>query len=193
MIQLSRFSLRPFTLEDVGPYYNSATHTSIRRNMTDKWPGFSGPLGAEAKVKEFMDTWPPTHLVASRKGEFIGMICLEEPITGYAESVGYAIPSMHGVGHGVDALPAMAAYGFDVLGHERIYSLNLLHNSVMKKILERAGYKHCGIVARGKKDGRPCNQDLYIVSRETLKLPKKCVIDYQYLIDLAPAKKHEEA
>lgn len=159
----------------------------------DKWPGFDSIEECEKVVKGFISEWPPRRLVADKRGKFVGMIGMDEPIPGFAESLGYVVASNQNTGIGVEVVPAMAAYAFEVLGFKKVYSCNLTHNDTMKRILTRAGYLYAGQVERGIKDGKPCIQDVFIVIAQTLVLPSPCVIDYSVLVDRAPTSFQKES
>lgn len=162
---------RAFTIDDAD-WLMEAHDPSVAINMMDRWPGYETTRECIDWIERINLCQPLQHFVIEVKGEPGGWIGVEENVDGWMESIGFARPRYQSMGWGLTALWMMAAYTFDVLGREKLYSRHLLHNTVMNRICERLGYTYAGRVERGGiGSGVHVPVDLFIVTPQTLVRP----------------------
>lgn len=75
--------------------------------------------------------------------------------------------SAWGKGLGTDASRVRARYAFEVLGLERIFSSHLAGNDRSMRMLQRCGYRECGVLPkRYWKRGEFRDEHMYVLERE---------------------------
>jgi [ribosomal protein S5]-alanine N-acetyltransferase len=174
-LEADRLILRSLTLDDAPMVEKYASDYDVAKttlNIPHPYP--------EGGARDFISSI----LEAERKGKIVifaitrkednsllGLINITGTNANRRAEIGYWIGKpFWGKGYGTEAAKAIIKYGFEELNHNRIYALAFTDNPGSRRIMEKSGMKHEGILRQhAMKDGRPVDLTYYAILREEYK------------------------
>ena len=140
-----RLTLRPLNLADapalhawlsdpvVMRYWSTLPHTALQQ--TEAWVQGSLDAMAKGEAQDFAVLF---------EGRVIGRVAFWQ-----GDEIGFLFdPAVWGKGFAGEALRAIAAYGFDVLGFDQIRADVDPDNAASLRVLERVGFKRTGFAEK---------------------------------------------
>ncbi len=176
-IVTQRLILRRFRTEDAGDmYYNWASDPEVTRYLT--WPVHSSPEATASLLAEWVShyddggyfNWAMEYQETGKVIGNISVVKLNENTE--AADMGYCMSRAYwGQGLMPEALEAVIAYLFDVVGLNRVAACHDANTPRSGRVMEKAGMKQEGILrAAGKNNLGICDEVWHsILRREYIK------------------------
>ena len=145
-----KFTLRPWSLNDLESLVQYANNPAISKNMMDQFPH---PYTMEAGKKfiEFANKDNPVHIFAIEvDGKAIGGIGLhpQDDVQRKNAELGYWLAEPYwGKGIITRAIAEMVQFGFNTYDINRIFARPFGSNKASQRVLEKAGFKLEGYFA----------------------------------------------
>jgi ribosomal-protein-alanine N-acetyltransferase len=146
-----RLTLRPFTLDDLPQHARLYEDPEITRWLGDgPWIGEQARARSERAVRRFVSHWADhgfgVWAVEERSsGRFLGQCgfnTLENTLgTGEVEILWALDQRAWGFGYATEAARAALAYGFDVVGLDRVVALARPQNGPSRRIMDKLGMR----------------------------------------------------
>jgi len=155
VLQTGRLTLRPLTLDDAPLVQKLAGEKDVA-STTRLIPHPYPPGMAEQWIATLPDLYQRAEMinwgVTMQGGPLLGTIRLTlNPVDSHAE-MGYWIGKpFWNNGYCTEAARAVVAYGFDVLGLERIYANYLARNPASGRVLHKLGMQQEGLLRRHRR------------------------------------------
>lgn len=169
VLRTARLVLRPFTLDDAPAVQGLLSDREVaKQTLTIPHPYPDG-AAAEfiAKHADWLAAGKQFIWAITRDGEIVGAMGLHLVPAHRRAEVGYWIArAAWGQGIATEALRAVIAQGFDVLGLHRIDAQHYQENPASGAVMRKAGMTHEGRL-RGVvfRDGAPRDNEIYSILR----------------------------
>jgi ribosomal-protein-alanine N-acetyltransferase len=146
-LHTARLTLRPFSLDDLGAHAALYTDPEVTRWLSDgPWVGDAARARSERSVRRFVAHWQDrrygvwaVELTAS--GHFLGQCGLNTLENEDVEILWALEQTAWGRGFATEAARAALAYGFDVVGLDRVVAVARPENGPSRRIMDKLGMR----------------------------------------------------
>lgn len=167
---MAKFTLRPWTIDDLDNLVLNANNIKIAKYMTDAFPN---PYTKEdgKRFIEFATRDNPIHIFAiDVGGEACGGIGIhpQTDIHRRNAELGYWLAEHHWGKHIISrAIPQMIVFGFKTYDIDRIFARPFSNNPASQRVLEKTGFKlECKLEGTIFKNGEILDELIYSVRRK---------------------------